>query len=297
MKTSVIISTYTKERYKDVLRCIESVRHQSLKPYEILLILDPVKSLVEYYKNIVPKDVRVVVSDGFGLSKARNKGVFEAKGDIIAFIDDDAWADDLWLEKIVENYSDEGVYGVGGKIIPVFENGRPKWLPEELDWIVGCTYKGMPEQRTNIRNPIGANMSFRREAFEIAGPFRSEIGRYGKKLLSGEEAEFAMRLRKIKPDAKIIYEPSAVVYHKVPKSRVRISYAVKRAFYEGYSKAILAKEFPLEMESKYLNFTLRSILRKLLSKGQQIEALVMSVIVMTVGIGNLYGTCRILLRK
>lgn len=293
MKVSVIISTYTKERCKDVLRCIESVSNQTLKPYEILLVLDPVKSLVEFYKNIVPEDVRIIVSDGFGLSKARNRGVIESKGDVIAFIDDDAWADRRWLERIVENYRDDAVYGVGGRIIPIFEKGRPKWLPKELDWIVGCTYEGLPQTKTEVRNPIGANMSFRRKAFEIAGLFRSEVGRYGKKLLSGEEAEFAMRLKKIKPDAKIIYDPSAVVYHKVPENRTKIGYAVRRAFYEGYSKAILAKEYSLDTESKYLRFIFKSILKKLLSKNQQAEAFGMMLIVIAVGIGNLYGQIRL----
>lgn len=294
MKVSVIISTYTNERFRDVLRCVESINNQTLKPYEILLVLDPVEKLVEFYKNAVPSYVKVVVSDGFGLSEARNKGVVESRGDILAFIDDDAWAEETWLEKIVENYYDETIYGVGGRILPVFEGERPKWLPEELDWIVGCTYKGLPEQKTQIRNPIGANMSFRREAFEIAGLFRSEVGRYGKKLLSGEEAEFAMRLRKLKPDARIIYEPSAIVYHKVSKSRTKVSYAVKRAFYEGYSKAILSKDYFLEAETKYFVFIIKSILKKLLSKGRQPEAFGMVLIVVAVGLGNLYGRFRIL---
>jgi len=74
--------------------------------------------------------------------------------------------------------------------------------------LVGCTYKGMPEKRAEIRNPIGANMSFRREAFKEVGLFSSSVGRYGKKLLSGEETEFAMRLKN-KLDVKIIYDPAA----------------------------------------------------------------------------------------
>lgn len=288
MKVSVVISTYTKDRCKDVLRCINSILNQTLKPDEIILVLDPVEDLIEFYKEKVPREVRVVASSGFGLSNARNTGIMNASGDIIAFIDDDAWADMYWLERLIENYQDGNVWGVGGKIVPVFDEKRPKWLPEELDWIVGCTYKGMPETKSEVRNPIGANMSFRKEAFEIVGLFRTEVGRYGKKLLSGEEAEFAMRLKKLMPNAKIIYDPSAIVYHRVPKSRTKLRYAMRRAYYEGYSKAILAKEYPLGVEYRYFSFLIRSMLDKLL-KFKFSELIGIVIVVVCVMAGNVIG--------
>lgn len=292
VKVSVVISTYTKDRWKDVLKCIESLHDQTLKPYEILIVLDPIEDLMNFYRDKLPNYVKIVESDGFGLSKARNKGILESKGDIIAFIDDDAWAGKYWLERMVKNYLDKDVYCVGGKIIPVFENSRPKWLPEELDWIVGCTYKGMPEVKSEIRNPIGANMSFRREAFEIAGLFREEVGRYGKKLLSGEEAEFAMRLKKILPNAKIIYDPSAVVYHRVPKSRTKLRYALKRAYYEGYSKAMLSEEYELKTERCYAIHLLKEIFKKIVN-GKLLEVIGISLVIFVTLLGWLAGRFKI----
>ena len=286
-----MISTYTKDRWRDVLRCVESLRNQTFKPHEVILVLDPIDELVEFYKDLLSDYIKVVKSEGFGLSKARNKGILESEGDIIAFIDDDAWADRFWLKRVIKNYLDENVYCVGGKIVPVFENGRPKWLSEELDWIVGCTYKGLPEKKSEVRNPIGANMSFRREAFKIAGLFKEEVGRFGKKLLSGEEAEFAMRLKKVMPNAKIIYDPSAIVYHRVPKNRTKIRYALKRAFYEGYSKAILAKEYSLNVESSYLKFLMYTLINKIL-KLKFIEVFGIISVVAFVGLGNLIGRIR-----
>lgn len=295
MKVSVVISTYTKDRCKDVLRCINSLLNQTVKPDEIILVLDPVEDLIKFYKEKVPNEVRVVASSGFGLSNARNTGIMNASGDIIAFIDDDAWADRYWLERLTVNYRDRNVWGVGGKIVPVFDEERPKWLPEELDWIAGCTYKGMPETKSEVRNPIGANMSFRKEAFEIAGLFRTEVGRYGKKLLSGEEAEFAMRLKKLKPDVKIIYDPSAIVYHRVPKSRTKLRYAMRRAYYEGYSKAILAKEYPLSVEFGYLSFIFRSILNKLLKlRFSEVAGLVVTVVCVIAG--NIVGKLDVMVK-
>jgi len=296
-KVSVIISTYTKERIDDVNRCLNSLNNQTLKPEEVLLVLDPEDSLVKFYRRNVLRDFdfdfRIVKSPKPGLSNARNTGVENSSCEIVAFIDDDAWADRLWLENMVQNYSSWDVWGVGGKIVPVFEKNRPGWLAEELDWVVGCTYKGMPEKRAEIRNPIGANMSFRRKAFEKVGFFSCSVGRYGKKLLSGEETEFAMRLKKMmrlkkKLDVRIVYDPSAVVYHRVPAERTKISYVLKRAYYEGYSKAVLSKEYPLKNEYSYMSFLLKKSIRRITElKFAEIAGILL--VIVCAGLGNLVG--------
>lgn len=293
MEVSIIVSTFTKERSNDVLRCINSILNQTIMPDEILLILDPVDELIEFYSDIVPKDVKIVKSSDFGLSNARNTGIEYAKGDIIAFIDDDAWADRRWLENMLKNYENSRVWGVGGKIVPTFDKKRPKWLPEELDWIVGCTYKGMPENKVEVRNPIGANMSFRKEAFEVAGLFKTEVGRYGKKLLGSEETEFAMRLKRLRPDVKIMYDPSAIVFHRIPESRIKLRYAMKRAYYEGYSKAILAKEYPLSEEYSYFFYLIKESLPKRIKNifllDSFLEFFGLVAVISAVAAGNLVG--------
>jgi len=260
---SVIISTYSKDRLTYVINCIKSLTKQSLPPKEIILVLDPDKELFQTYKAEVPAYVKIIISDKRGLSNARNSGVKKGEGDILAFIDDDAVADKHWLERLVENYDDPSVVGVGGVIKPLWEGNRPVWFPEELYWIIGCSYKGLPERKTSVRNPIGCNMSFRKSAFAIAGYFRSDIGRFGKKLLAGEETELSMRMLTKIPNSKIIYDPSAVVYHVVEKNRINLRYLFKRSFYEGVSKAIIGKarsssSARLLSEDLYLKYLLKN---------------------------------------
>jgi GT2 family glycosyltransferase len=258
----VVISTYSKDRLRYLLDCIASLKKQSLKPDEIILVLDPYPDLVEFYESRLLENVRVVTSQKRGLSNARNAGVRSAKGEILAFIDDDAVADENWLENLVKDYEDTNVVGVGGLIKPLWEDGYPEWFPEELNWIVGCSYKGLPECKASVRNPIGCNMAFRKTVFGKVGYFRSDIGRFGKRLLASEETELSMRILEKISNSKIIYEPSAVVYHRVDKSRVNLKYLWKRSFYEGVSKALIisSKKNPstaLSTEDRYLKYLLR----------------------------------------
>src|SRR5581483_12443163 len=100
---------------------------------------------------------------------ARNTGVSVATGSVCAFLDDDAEAAPDWLAWLVKAYADKDVLGVGGAIEPAWQDRRPEWFPEEFDWVVGCSYRGMPVISADTRNLIGANMSFRRDVLVNVG--------------------------------------------------------------------------------------------------------------------------------
>jgi glycosyltransferase involved in cell wall biosynthesis len=237
---SVVISTYTTERLHYLLDCIESLTKQTLQPKEIILILDAAgEKTLEFYKSRIPHFVKIVDCRKSGLSNARNAGVAQAEGEIIGFIDDDAIADKDWLRNLVRNYSDQRVLGVGGLVKPIWENGRPRWFAEELDWIVGCSHKGGIDQKTCTTNPIGCNMSFRQKVFETVGIFKPSVGRNGTKLFGGEETELCLRICEQFPWAIVIHDPEAVVFHRIPRNRASVRYMIKRAFYGGLSKAIV----------------------------------------------------------
>jgi cellulose synthase/poly-beta-1,6-N-acetylglucosamine synthase-like glycosyltransferase len=102
--------------------------------------------------------------------------------ELVAFIDDDAVAQLDWLELLEKNFDDPLVIGVGGRIIPRWPSDTFLSLPEELYWIVGCSYKGLPTVKAPVRNPIGSNMIFRRAVFEKVGYFNVNVGRLGNKL-------------------------------------------------------------------------------------------------------------------
>lgn len=273
---SVVVSTYTTERLGDVLRCISSLRKQTLPPAEIILVLDPSETLFRSYRSRVPVDVKVISANKVGLSNARNVGIMNAEEEIVAFVDDDAVADKMWLENMAKLYGDPLVMGVGGSVVPNWEIKQPKWFPEELNWTVGCSYKGLPTRKSVIRNPIGCNMSFRKRVFQKVGYFRLDIGRFGKKLLSKEETELSIRVLKGIPNSKIVYEPRAIVYHNVCQKRASLKYIWVRSFYEGVSNTMISPESGssrvLSAEASYLRYLIRVAIPSRLARIYSFEA-------------------------
>ena len=92
-----------------------------------------------------------------------------------------------------------------------------------------------------VRNPIGANMSFRREVFDAVGGFHSEIGRVGAQPLGCEETELCIRAHQYWPLKRFLYQPQAKVFHRVPRNRTSWRYFYSRCYFEGISKALVSR--------------------------------------------------------
>jgi hypothetical protein len=193
--------------------------------------------LLERARRGLPGVTVVENHEARGLSGARNSAIARARGDVVAFLDDDAAAEPEWLERLSARYGDPRVLGVGGAVDPRWLDGRPAGFPREFQWVVGCSYEGLPTAPTAVRNLIGANMSLRRDVFERVGGFRSGIGRVGLLPVGCEETELCIRASQRAPGAVFIYEPQARVVHSVPAARATWSYFCRRCFAEGLSKA------------------------------------------------------------
>jgi glycosyltransferase involved in cell wall biosynthesis len=248
LSVSVVICAYTEERWEDLTAAIASVRNQRLVPVEVLAVVDHNPLLLDLLHQEFAgcPDVRVLPNTGGrGLSGGRNTGVVASRGEVVAFLDDDAVADADWLHWFAEGYTDPTVMGVGGLTRPVWASGRrPPWFPEEFDWVHGASYRGMPTGRAPVRNVLGGNASFRRSAFDLAGGFRIDVGRGsdwagngGKRPLGGEDTELCIRIQQARADAVFLFDDRAVIHHKVPVSRERFRYFRSRCWAEGLSKA------------------------------------------------------------
>ena len=237
---SVVVCSYALERWDDLVAAVRSVREQTLAPLELIVSVDHNDGMLARAQAAFPDAVAIANGEARGLSGARNSGLRVARGDVIAFLDDDAQAAPDWIERLIEPYSDPNVLGVGGAIDPSWTAGRPAGFPEEFGWVVGCSYAGLPAEATPVRNLIGANMSIRRSVFDAVGGFTSGIGRVGTRPVGCEETELCIRARQRIPGGEFVFEPRARVRHAVPADRATWAYFRSRCFAEGVSKAQVA---------------------------------------------------------
>ena len=269
-RVSVVICAYTEERWATLCEALASLEAQTQPPHEVIVVVDHAERLQERVRTHFP-DVQVVANqERRGLSGARNSGVRHAVGDVVAFLDDDARADPNWLAGLVAAYDRTSVVGTGGEVVPRWSGSQPAWLPAEFYWVVGCSYEGLPREPSEIRNPLGANMSFRREVIERVGGFTQGIGRIGTTPLGCEETELAIRVRRETGGGLILYLPDARAEHLVTPARTTWRYFRSRCWSEGLSKALVTshvgKEQALATERGYAIRTLpRGVVRNLVA--------------------------------
>ena len=186
MLISIVICTHRSDRYEDFVEAIDSLLSQSYNNLDIVVVVDGNRGLYDKILKIGIEEadkvkVKVILNEkNLGLSESRNKGIKEAKGDIIAFFDDDAVADEDWLKELERMCREYDAIAAGGRLMPRWITKKPKLLPEEYYWLIGATHRGFPEEVTEVRNTFGSNLSFKAEVLKALDGFRSEMGVKGK---------------------------------------------------------------------------------------------------------------------
>jgi GT2 family glycosyltransferase len=293
---TVIICAYTQDRWAELTESIESVIAQP-EVSEIIVVIDHESELLERVRTRWPRLTVVPNEQRRGLSGARNTGLELVSDDIVAFLDDDAAATAGWLASLLNAFRDPTVVAVGGTALPNWPAGRaPSVLPPELLWVVGCSYRGQPTRRADVRNVIGCSMAFRSSALRRIDGFNVATGRVGRLPLGAEETEACIRLHRLETTSRILLEPSSVVRHTVTPERTTWRYLRRRCFYEGVSKAVLAKTLgagdALESERGYLLRTLTGGIVRAILRGHPLAAVAILLAVVSAGSGFAWGSMR-----
>lgn len=239
---TVIICTFNRAEILDeTLKSWLSV--EATCPDVELLVVD--NNSTDYTQQVVnafhpqcPNLMRCVFEPAPGLSNARNRGIKEAHGQIVAFVDDDVCFEPNWLVEILKAFSDNPeISCVGGKSIPKFEAPVPAWMTEDLYDFYGSTRSGDHDKIMQFpEHPFGLNMAFRKEVFEQVGDFNITLGRIKNSLLSNEELDFFYRVNKA--GLKVFYASKALLYHRIPTDRMDKNWILSRRYWQGISDVV-----------------------------------------------------------
>ena len=241
---SVTVVICTRNRPKQLSACLERLQHQVTKPSEILVVDNA--SLTDETREVANRfaGVRYVREENPGLDNARNRGVIEAKTDVIAYTDDDTMPNDYWVFRVYETFRDPSVAAMTGLVMAasleteaeiIFEKHWPfnrGYVTKIYDYnFFSATLKtGPPVWKIGA----GANMAFRKDIFEEVGYFdeRLDVGAAG---CNGDSEQW---YRILANGFTIVYNPLAVVEHSHRNSLSDLKKQLY-AYMRGFTVAIL----------------------------------------------------------
>jgi glycosyltransferase involved in cell wall biosynthesis len=221
---TVILCTY--DRSEDLAGTLQSIaisQVESSVTWEVIVVdnnsTDQTRNVVEGFCRQCPGHFRYVFEPKQGKSYALNTGIANARGEVLAFVDDDVKVEPAWLQNLTAELLDDGKWaGAGGRIHPAQNFTPPPWLPVNFYGIL-FGYFDVGNKATELdQPPHGANMAFRKTVFEKHGGFRLDLGPRPNSEIRNEDTEFGRRL--LAAGEQLRYEPSAVVYHPVPQERI-----------------------------------------------------------------------------
>jgi glycosyltransferase involved in cell wall biosynthesis len=216
---SVSVVICTRDRPEQIAECLRSLKNLSHPPEEIVVVDNAPSS--DATRQIVAQipGVRYVLEPRPGLDFARNAGIYNSTGEIIAYTDDDVVVHNDWVMRLRQSFRDPQVMALTGLVIAaeletesqyIFEkywsfNRGYQSLMFDSQYFAKYQFLGVPAWRIGA----GANMAFRRKVFELVGDFdeRLDVGAAG---CSGD-SEYWYRV--LAEGGICRYEPTAVVYH------------------------------------------------------------------------------------
>jgi hypothetical protein len=211
--------------------------------FEVILVNNDTRTDVSSITAAYPGNkerLRVLREPAAGISVARNRGWREAKGEFIAFIDDDAEATPDWAQRILDNFIHvhPPPVAVGGKVLPVHTTEPPFWFSDELEtFSLGDTahFRSSPESRYGF---IGANMAFTRGILEEFSGFSPAYGMVGSTIGMGEETELFTRIHECHP-GRFWYDPGVRVCHCVSPRSLHLVIRCIRSYRSGRALAAI----------------------------------------------------------
>ena len=238
---TAIICTYNRARY--VGKLLESIAANDLAKteYELLLVdnncTDNTREVCGAFAAAHPDVIfRYTTESEQGLSAAKNRGIKEAKGDIIVYIDDDALVDPWYLRTYAEWFATHPeTMACGGPIEPLYETSEPDWMTPYTKALLTAwmNYGEKVREYPRGRYPGGGNAAYRKEVFEQVGGFNTALGRKGGNLMGSEEKDIFDKMHTL--NMQILYLPEPVLHHCIPQAKLEKPYFDRLTLQMGIS--------------------------------------------------------------
>lgn len=265
---SVLIATYNRaERLDETLIWLARMHVSPDLRWEAIVIdnnsNDQTRSVVERHTPAFPVPLRYLFEVRQGRSSALNTGIGAARGEVLAFTDDDVRVADGWLDAacgpllnvdagLMSRATGDRAAGVaytGGPVRPIWGAPPPRWLDltrGDLWGTIAIQNHGSDPfiYEEGRKVPLGANMAVRRELFGRIGGFRPDLGRTGGRLVLGQEVPDLL-LRARAAGVRGMYVPAMQVDHHIPAGRLTPRYFRRWWFGKGVSRAALERTQPI----------------------------------------------------
>jgi len=232
MDITVILCTYNRcDSLEAALASVALCQMPSSVSWEVLVVdnnsRDRTREVVEKFAYAHPRRFRYAFEPRPGKSNALNAAIRDTDAEIVAFMDDDVLVEPEWLHMLTRIFKDPQFAGAGGRILPESEFIPPSWLEVSRPYALAplAMFDLGPVAERLEEPPFGTNMAFRREVFARYGDFRRDLGPRPGSEIRSEDTEFGMRL--LSGGERLWYEPAAVVYHAIARSRVTPRYFLK----------------------------------------------------------------------
>jgi glucosyl-dolichyl phosphate glucuronosyltransferase len=231
MEATVIIPSY--RRPQSLVKVLRAVAAQSAARdrYEVLVVdnnsRDETPDVVATFSaSHTEVTLHYFLEPLQGVSNARNRGITEAQGQILCFLDDDSPPDVLWLETLLAAFDDQRVGCAGGPSVLDYQGlERPAWLEGDLQGLLsgyGLPYRQPTALSAFSEFPLGCNVAFRRQIFAELGRLRTDLDRCGGEVLAAGDTEMVARVHRA--GWLVLYVPGAKVNHLVEPERIEKPY-------------------------------------------------------------------------
>lgn len=240
---SVILCTYNRERY--IYNVLQSVATGTLDAteYEVVFVdnnsSDGTHSECERFcKDYPDVTVRYFFEEQQGLSHARNRGIKEAQGDVLVYVDDDALVNNEYLQTYADFFArNSEAVAAGGPITPRYDGcEEPTWMSHYTRQLITGELNLGSREREFPKGafPGGGNAAYRKGVFDEVGLFNVELGRRGNSLIGAEEKDLFDKMTT--RGMKFYYLPTAILYHLIPPKKLTQDYFDRLTYGIGVSE-------------------------------------------------------------